>query len=370
MTPSDDTLEQARDLLRLGDEMTADDVRRAYLKQSYELIRSGAPQEQRDRLKAAEAALLAAIAVLEQEQLAARRVGAAERRAVLQEERALAEAQRVAEWEAERIEPKVDRWDPRSFDSRLVNLIAPPVVAGIGILVQVSPLGFFLTGFHVWIHEFGHATVAWLAGYPALPVPFGWTTVIPEQSNFVYFGLLALLGLLFYSGLKEGKPMPMFAAVAIAGLQYFVTWRLPEHRVELWLAFGGVGGEFYLSAAMMALFFVRMPAKFRWGLCRYLFLFLGSGTFYFSWAMWRRIRRGEEDIPYGSMIGGEHDTGGDMNVLHHDYGWAQRKIIHAYNDLATACLIALGLVYVWFVVRPDRLLVDTWRRLTRGRGPA
>lgn len=55
-----------------------------------------------------------------------------------------------------------------------------------------------------------------------------------------------------------------------------------------------------------------------------------------------------------------------MNVLHQDYGWPQRKIIHAYNDLATGCLIALVVVYVWFVFRPDRLMVDTWRRLKRG----
>ena len=366
MDAGDMTLEDARDLLGLGDEMTADDVRRAYLQKSYELIRRGAPQPERDRLKAAETALLAAIAEFEQEQAAVRRAAAEDRRAALAEERLVAEMERDAQRELEQFDPPVSRWDPRSFDSRLVNLVAPPVVAGLGVLVQLSPLGFFLTGFHVWIHEFGHATVAWLAGYPAVPLPFGWTSVIPHQSNLVYGGLLALLALLFVAGWRERKPVPMFAAVAIAGLQYFVTWRLPEHRAELWLAFAGVGGEFYLSAAMMGLFFVRLPAKFRWGACRYLFLFLGAATFFQSWVLWRRIRRGDEDIPYGSMIGGEHDTGGDMNVLHQDYGWPQRKIIHAYNDLATGCLIALVVVYGWFVLRPDRLIVDTWRRLKRG----
>lgn len=184
------TLADARDQLGLGDEMTADDVRRAYQQKSYELIRRGVPQPERDRLKAAETALLAALAEFEQEQAAARRATAEERRAAL-----------------------------------------------------------------------------------------------------------ALLALLFVAGWRERKPVPMCAAVAIAGLQYFVTWRLPEHRAELWLAFGGVGGEFCLSAAMMGLFFVRLPAKFRWGACRYLFLFLGAATFFDSWVLWRRIRRGDEDIP-------------------------------------------------------------------------
>lgn len=360
-------LEDARDLLGLGDEMTADDVRRAYLKKSYELIRTGAPQAERDRMKAAETALLAAIAALEQEQLAALRAGAAERSAALAEERLLAEAERTARWEAERLEPTVSRWDPRSFDSRAVILLGPLVPGGLALLLGRSSLAFSLSGFYTWIHEFGHATVAWLGGYRALPLPIGWTNVSPERVGFVYWGVLFLLAVLAVAGWRERKWVAVAIAVGLAGLQYHMTWRMTDHEVKLWLAFGGIGGEFYLSTAMMGLFFVRLPAKFRWGFCRYVFFFFGAAAFDRVFTMWRRIRRGEEGIPYGSMIGGEHDAGGDMNILHEDYDWPQRKIIHVYNDLGTACLLALLAIYAWFVLRPDRLIVALWRRWARDR---
>jgi len=67
--------------------------------------------------------------------------------------------------------------------------------------------------------------------------------------------------------------------------------------------------------------------------------------------MWKKIKRGEEGIPYGSMVAGEEDEGGDMNVLHHDYKWTQHRIIHTYNDLGDACLLALVVIYLTFRAR-------------------
>jgi hypothetical protein len=228
-------------------------------------------------------------------------------------------------------------------------------VAGFAVLLQLTPLSFFFTGFHVWIHEFGHATVAWMTGRRALPLPIGWTNISPDKSDFVYYGILFLLGVLFVAGMRERKIMPMLTAVVLAVVQYFMTWKLPEHRADLWFSFGGVGGEFYLSAAMMGMFYFRLPEKFRWEICRYLFLFLGAGAFFRSWLLWYRIKRGQEGIPYGTMIHGEEDVGGDMNILR-DLGWTQRQIIHTYNDLATTCLIVLAVLYVIFALRLDRIV--------------
>jgi hypothetical protein len=55
------------------------------------------------------------------------------------------------------------------------------------------------------------------------------------------------------------------------------------------------------------------------------------------------------------MVNGEEDAGGDMNVLHEDFSWTQREIIHTYNDLGHACLVALIVVYLIFALRLDRL---------------
>ena len=86
--------------------------------------------------------------------------------------------------------------------------------------MNLSPLKFLLTGFHVWMHEFGHATAAWMCGFRATPLPFGWTPVEPVHSNFVYFGLLLMFVILFLAGLKERKVWPMIAAVGLAGVQF------------------------------------------------------------------------------------------------------------------------------------------------------
>jgi hypothetical protein len=249
--------------------------------------------------------------------------------------------------------------DPTSFDSRIVNAAAPPLVAGLAVLTVTSPLGFALEGFHVWVHEFGHATLAWLSGMRALPLPFGWTDVEPEKSPLVYVGVPFLLGVLALAGWRERKVWPVVLAAILLAAQTYMTWRVPEDRGRMWMIFAGVGGEFYLSAAMMGLFYFEFPDKFRWGGCRYVFLFIGAGTFYESLSFWRKVKHGLEGIPYGSMINGEGDGGGDMNILRDDYHWTQHRIIYTYNHLADACLVALAVTYVVFNLRLDRIF-DRW----------
>lgn len=244
---------------------------------------------------------------------------------------------------------------PTSFDSRTVNAVAPPVVAGLAILLRLSPLGFLLEGFHVWVHELGHASVAWMTGHKAVPLPIGWTNVEQSQSLIVYLVVVLLLGTLGVYGWRERKPFPVFLAALLISLQAYMTWRLPEDRAHMWMIFAGVGGEFYIAAAMMALFYFNMPDGFKWGGCRYFFLFIGAASFSETWSFWRDVRHGIEDIPYGSMIGGEDDGGGDMNILRDDYRWTQHQIIHAYSHLGDMCLVALALVYAFFVLRLDRV---------------
>jgi hypothetical protein len=252
-------------------------------------------------------------------------------------------------------ENRGDLFDLTSFDSPLVNAVMPPVVAAAGILATLSPVGFLLTGFHVWNHEFGHASVAWLTGRRALPLPIGWTNIEQNQSALVYVGLPILFVILGAAGWRERKVWPVVLAVALLALQTWMTWFVPAARSHEWEIFGGVGGEFYLSAAMMGLFFFEFPEGFRWGSCRYFFLFIGAGCFYQAYSLWYKIKHGLEDIPYGSMINGEDDGGGDMNILRDDYGWTQHQIFNTYFHLGNACLLALLLVYLYFTLRLDRV---------------
>ena len=255
------------------------------------------------------------------------------------------------------------------FDNWRVNVVVPPLLLGLVWLVNQSPLIFFLRGFQVWMHEFGHATAAWLCGRRATPLPFGWTPVEPEYSSFVYFGLLLLFGVLFAAGWKERKIWPMLTAVALVALQFLMTWRLSARQQEFWWgAFGGVGGEFYLSALLMAFFYVELPEKFRWGACRYVFFLIGATAFLNIVMFWNQVYHGLEEIPFGSMINGEDDQGGDMNKLMDLYGWTKGNIRDHYHILGRSCWIGLGLVYLTFALRLNRLsdkLVERFGQKTR-----
>lgn len=243
-----------------------------------------------------------------------------------------------------------------AHDNWLVNVLVPPLLLALVWAVTISPFGFFLKGFHVWMHEFGHATAAWLCGFRATPLPLGWTPVEAVYSPFVYYGLLLMFGLLLAAGIKERKVWPMLAALMLALLQYYMTWKMPPDRQEFWWsAFGGVGGEFYLSTLFMLSFFVQLPEKFKWGACRYVFFFIGATAFINIWLFWDKVYHGLEEIPWGSMINGEGDEGGDMNKLKDGFGWTKFMIRQNYHLLGNGCLIALGATWAAFALRLNRL---------------
>jgi hypothetical protein len=327
--------------------VTLEALERAYLKKNFALIRTGTPEE-RERLKALHEKLSAHMKTLVPAVPAAERPrppdvpGSASRP--------------VPVYVPPPPDPKAELLNPFSFDSRLVNLAALPLVAGLAWLFSLTPLGGLMSGFHTWMHEFGHATAAWLSGRRALPLPIGWTNVMPEKSLFVYLGVVFLFGVMFVAGWRERKIWPMLIAVAVLPLQFYMSWLMPEHRTDFWFSFCGVGGEFYLSTACMVAFYFHLPEKFKWSICRYVFLFIGASSFLHIWLFWRQVKHGTEGIPWGSMVNGEDDTGGDMNILRDDYGWNNHRIIDTYNGLGAACVTVLLVVYVIFALRLDRVL--------------
>ena len=175
------------------------------------------------------------------------------------------------------------------------------------------------------------------------------------HSDFVYYGLLLMFVILFLAGLKERKVWPMLAAVALAGLQFYMTWKMSERQQEFWMVAGGVGGEFVLSTLLMMFFHVQLPEKFRWGACRYVFFLIGATAFLNIWLRWREVYPGRVEIPFGSMINGEEDAGGDMNRLMDDYGWKKFDIRRNYWRLGWGCWAALGLAWLAFALRLNKV---------------
>ncbi len=344
MSMNENELAQCRAILGVERGISPADLKKIYLRKSYALISGSAPEAERARLREAYEKLT----VHPEAQPAPPRPAVTARPAV---------PVYVPP------PPPADSLDPFSFDSALVNRLAVPLVALLAIVTTRSVFGFFLQGFIVWIHEFGHATAAWLTGKRALPLPIGWTNIGDEKSYFVYFGILGLLGLLAVAGWRERKFWPVLFAVALAVLQGYMTWILPPERARLWIVFGGCGGQFYLSALLVALFYFEFPEKFKWGVCRYVFLFIGASSFCDTYTFWKKVQHGAVPLPYGSMVNGEEDASGDLDTLSADFGWSDRQIIATYNHLGTACLIGLVVVYAVFALRVDRLVSAGLQRL-------
>ncbi len=241
--------------------------------------------------------------------------------------------------------------DLNSFNNRYVNRLALPIALLFAIVLHLLVFPrFLLRGIQIWIHEFGHATVAWMAGHAATPLPFGWTNVSDDRSTSVYVCFLILLLLLFWSGWREQKPWAMGLATVLAIGQYYMTWQMPEYTYYQLISFGGVGGELYLSTLLMVCFYFPLPDRFRWDFWRYLALIMAAYTFTSSFGMWHQIKTGTAEIPWGSMLGGQGDAGGDMNKLS-SMGWSDTQIVNTYSHLGNVCLLVLIGIYGLFLLR-------------------
>lgn len=261
-------------------------------------------------------------------------------------------------------EPTSDDLDLYSFKNRFSNAAVLPFVFIIASILNANALAnFLLRGLHIWVHEFGHATVAWLSGYKAIPLPFGWTNTSLEQSSFVYFGVLALLGLLFWSGYREGRRWPMVLAIALAIIQFMMTWIVSDNTYRMLMAFGGIGGEFYLSTLLLISFYFPLPNYWQWEFWRYPVAMAAAYTFWHIFDLWRHIQAGQEAIPWGTLWDGVGDANGDMNILSQQYGWTDVRIIHTYTMIGNICIGLLICTYTYFLIRQNYpLFYGSWQR--------
>lgn len=246
------------------------------------------------------------------------------------------------------------RWDRFSFDNWAVNAWAYPAAFAVALMVNnIGLLQLLHLPLHIWIHEFGHATVAWWSGYRALPLPIGWTSVSSQRDPFVYFGILFLLILLFWSARKERIGWLQVLAIFLALLQFYMTWLMPNRTWEMLFVFSGVGGEFYLSTFLMASFYFPLPDRWRWDFWRFVVLGIASSSLWRSFWEWHSIRLGLAEVPWGTLLGGQGDARGDMNRLNYDFGWSTDQIIQTYTFLGNLCVFVVLSLYVLFLLRAN-----------------
>ncbi len=232
-----------------------------------------------------------------------------------------------------------------SYENQYINRFALPIAFLVSIFLHWSKLDMLLLGMRIWIHEFGHAGVAWFSGRAATPLPFGWTNVSLDRSPIVYICFLLLWGLLFYSGWKDRNRWTMGIASVAMLVQFGMTWFMSPDAFEMWFAFGGVGGEFYLSTLLVFGFYLPLPDRWRWEFWRYPALLMGASTFVNAFSFWHQVKRGSAEIPWGTMLNGSGDAGGDMNQLH-DWGWSDGQIVNTYLAIGQLCLWMTIGIYV------------------------
>lgn len=261
-------------------------------------------------------------------------------------------------------QPDKDDIDLYSFKNRFSNAFVVPFAFIIAAILNANPLSsFLLRGVYIWVHEFGHATVAWMSGYKAIPLPFGWTNTSLDKSNFVYFGVLCLLGLLAWSGSRERRRWPIVLAIALAIGQFCMTWVFSPNTYRMLMAFGGIGGEFYLSTLLLISFYFPLPQYWQWEFWRYPMALAATYTFWHAFELWRHIKIGQEAIPWGTLWDGVGDANGDMNILSRQYGWTDERIIHTYMTLGNVCLWLIVGTYLFFLIHQNRtLLYGSWQR--------
>jgi len=194
------------------------------------------------------------------------------------------------------------------------------------------------------LHELGHATVEWLAGRFAIPLPMV-TISFSDERNLLVVGAVSLgLVVLIRRGLDEETPALTVCAGVLLALQAWLTWFVPQQTLNALVSAAGVGGEIVFGALLVAAFHVRLPARWHWREWRYLGLLIGSASLVHNLVRWLAARTDSDRIPWGSALGGD----GDMDRLHGEFGWSLSRMTTTY-----LVLIGLGFGLI--------LVMQAWR---------
>lgn len=230
------------------------------------------------------------------------------------------------------------RWEVR------LRLWVLPLSLVLAFLFVGTGMGGFVARLvsGMWLHEFGHATAAWLCGYPAVPLPW-FTSISPERSLAPTVLLAGGFGYMAWRRWTTGLPwraLP-FAAVAVAAVAGRVV---SVDAAQVFITFWGDGGALVYAAVLMACFYVEPGSWLHRGALRWGFVGLGALGFSDVFSTWWRAWGDPAEIPFGRIEGvGLSDASKLVDV----HGWSEAGLVRAHLVLGVLCLVALAVRYAW-----------------------
>jgi Zn-finger nucleic acid-binding protein len=227
-------------------------------------------------------------------------------------------------------------------DDASMRYALPLALAG-GVFAHWLGLSFLVWGtVEMWFHELGHAVVAWLSGFVAVPLPF--FTMMPREtrSGWVVAIVLGMIGAIAYESARRG----LWGLVAFAGglafMQLLLTFVLNPAQARQWGIFAGQGGAIVLPTLVMLAFYE--PLGWRWDFWRYPVALIAAVGFVHALFLWTGVTLGTGVMPHGSAVG--DDAHGDMERLVREYHWTNASLARSYTAIACACLVVLVATYV------------------------
>jgi hypothetical protein len=238
----------------------------------------------------------------------------------------------------------VSEWElaESRLEDRLRTWAIPAALLGAFLLVSLKPGHFLVRVFlSMWVHEIGHATTAWLCGFPAFPGP--WLTPMAESRSGL-FGLLVFAAIAagaYWTWRTERRRLSL-AVSALLAVQLFCTLALSEARAKQLVVFMGDGGCLVLGTLLMLTVYAPEDSAIKQGWLRWGFLVIGAASFADVFAQWWASRTDFDRIPFGMNEG----VGlSDPSVLSETFGWSTDQIVGRYVALGCVCLVILAASY-------------------------
>lgn len=234
------------------------------------------------------------------------------------------------------------------LEGRLRTWAIPVALLVAFLLVSTGPGHFLARVFlSMWVHEIGHATAAWLCGFPAFPGP--WLTPM-AQSRSGAFGFLVFAAIAAgtYRAWRTERRRLALALAGLLVIQLFCTLALSVPRAKQLIVFMGDGGCLVLGSLLMLTVYAPEESALKRGWLRWGFLVIGAAAFADAFAQWWASRKDFDRIPFGMNEGAGLS---DPSVLSETYRWSTDRIVGSYVTLGCVCLAVIAAAYAWGLLR-------------------